>query len=221
MGVFLLLIPPHVLTVALHLDYDGTMNEASSYRHPKHELMSKLITSGLTDSSIMENLGVARCAVVRVRKMLGVPPVSKSTSKGDKLDRATIILLDGHTGWTGRRAPAGAPLIRHLGRELSAAHVAFERRTGRAPVGSVRADCDMAHCLTPEHLMDDIERRKVRVQLRSLKGYGPHWEVCPADPSHTWEEHGRVEPSLELYCRQCNSDRSRARRVAVRKEAIA
>jgi hypothetical protein len=107
-------------------------------------------------------------------------------------------------------------LIRHLGREIPAAHVAFERRTGRPPVGTCRADCDVQHCLTPGHVMDDLERRTVRLQLRALSGLTGPWDVCTQ--GHSWDAHGRVEPDLTLYCRRCNTDRANRVREALKEE---
>ena len=114
---------------------------------------------------------------------------------------------EGHVGWSGRRAHQGRPVIRHGGRDVQAVYVAFEQRTGRKPVGMCRADCDIRHCVAAEHVVDDLERRDLRLQLRAVYGRPAHWDVCPS--GHSWLEDGRVEPDLTLYCRACNTDRMR------------
>lgn len=119
----------------------------------------------------------------------------------------------GHVTWTGRRGHHNRPIIKHDGRHIPAAAVAFELRTGRPPVGMCRADCDVRHCMAPDHVLDDIERRAVRLQLRALYGWDAPWDVCPK-AGHPWDEHGRVEPDLALYCRACNTERARSSRAA-------
>jgi hypothetical protein len=192
-----------------------------SYRHPKHDAMARRVREGLTDTAIAAELHVDRRAAARVRSLLGVPPKTNTTSLTTKLDRQSVPLLEGHTGWTGRRnTEGGAPQIRHLGRQIPAAAVAFELRTGRPPVGICRADCDVPHCLTPEHVMDDIERRTLRGQLRALEGLDPQpWDSCPE--GHAWDVHGRIEPDLTPYCKQCNTERAARSRAARKEEATA
>lgn len=200
--------------------YGCTMS--SDYRHEKHDAMARRVREGLTDTAIAAELHVDRRAVARVRQILGVAPMTNSTTLGDKLDKFSVAMTDGHTDWTGRRnTEGGAPQIRHQGRQHPAAAVAFERRTGRAPVGMCRADCGFKHCLTPEHVVDDLERRHVREHLRALEGLPPvPWDACPT-AGHSYGEHGRIEPDLTVYCRQCNSDRAARSRAARKEEATA
>lgn len=113
----------------------------------------------------------------------------------------------GHVTWTGRRSHhQDRPIIKHQKRVIPVAAVAFELRTGRRPVGMCRADCDVRHCVAPEHVLDDIGRRQVRLQVRELYGWDGPWDVCPS-AGHPWDEHGRVEPDLSLYCKACNTVR--------------
>lgn len=113
---------------------------------------------------------------------------------------------DGHVTWSGRRGHHDRPVIKHRRKITPAAAVAFERRTGRKPVGMCRADCDVRHCIAPDHVLDDIERRAVRLQLRALYGWDKPWDTCPR-AGHPWDENGRVEPDLTIYCKRCNTDR--------------
>lgn len=118
----------------------------------------------------------------------------------------------GHVTWSGRRGHNHRPILKHLGVVIAAAAVAFEQRTGRKPVGMCRADCDVRHCVAPDHVLDDLERRTVRLQERQLYGWEAPWDVCPKG-LHTWDEHGRVEPDLSLYCKQCGTERARRSRT--------
>lgn len=186
----------------------------SDYRHPKHDAISRLVREGMTNLAVARELSVDRRSVARVRAMLGVPPKTNGTSTEHKLDRFTTEPdMGGHVLWTGRTGPSGTPVIRHLGKELPAAAVAFERRTGQPPVGTCRSECGVKHCVADAHVQDDIERRRVRMQERALYGLDPQpWDKCPE--GHSWDAHGRVEPDLTPYCRQCNTDRAARSRAA-------
>ena len=174
-----------------------------------------LISSGHHNLATSRATGVDRRTVARIRQDMGLPPV-RAVPKLDKLHRDWRPRPDGHTDWKGRRYTSGAPAVRFLGKDTPASHVAFELRTGRPPVGIVKAECEHPECLTPAHVSDELERRKVRMQERALHGLDPvPWAVCPKR-KHAWEEHGRIEPSLKPYCKGCNTERaatSRARRA--------
>lgn len=190
------------------------MAQHSEYRHPKHDEMSRRVREGATNLDIARELHVDRRAVARVRVILGVKPMTNSTSAWDKLDKfSSEPDQAGHIMWTGRRGNAGTPEIRHRGTSIPAAHVAFERRTGRKPVGTCRADCDVQQCVAPAHVVDDIERRTIRGQERAVYGLDPvPWDKCPE--GHSWGVHGRFEPDLTPYCRRCNTLRARRSRDA-------
>lgn len=193
----------------------------TDYRHRRHDEMARLVREGLTDTAVAAQLKVDRRAVARVRQILGMSPMTNSTSMADKLDRFSDEPdAQGHVRWNGRRGTGGAPAIRHLGKELPAAAVAFERRTGRRPVGICRADCGVKHCVADAHVMDDLERRHVRGQERAVWGLDPKpWDECPE--GHGWDAYGRFEPDLTPYCKQCNTERaarSRAARIATANE---
>lgn len=198
------------------------MNEHSTYRHPKHDAMVRMIRDEhATDTAVAKTLHVDRRAAARVRSLLGVPVMTNSTSIGSKLDKhSSEPDAEGHVTWSGRRGPAGTPTIRHRDKEVPAAAVAFERRTGRKPVGTCRADCGAYQCVAPAHVMDDLERRTVRGQERALYGLDPQpWTECPE--GHGWDEHGRFEPDLTPYCKGCNTARAQRSRAARQEEATA
>lgn len=188
----------------------------STYRHPKHNAIVRMLTEDdPTNLEVAEALHVARTTVARVRAMLNLPRRTRSTPIGDKLDKySTEPDKDGHQLWTGRRGTGGAPVIRHCGVERPAAAVAFELRTGRKPVGFSRPDCGTPHCMAPAHILDDVERRDLRLLTRFMMGLGGHWDACP-QAGHPWDTEGRVEPDLSLYCRACGSARAKARRERI------
>lgn len=179
----------------------------SDYRHPKHREIAHLIRQGATNRDVARELIVDHRAVARVRTMLGIPPKNNATSAEDKLNKySSPPDQAGHVVWLGRTGPWGTPVIRHRRTDLSAAAVAFERRTGRPPVGVCRSDCGMKQCVADAHVLDDLERRRIRMQERALHGLAPQlWDVCPN--GHGWDEHGRVESDLTPYCKACHADR--------------
>ena len=181
--------------------------ERSAYRHPKHDDIAELVLQGMKDCDVAEQLGTGRRAVARVRDILGVEPRVNGTSREEKLARFSVVQDDGHTGWTGRRTKSGTPSIRHRGIEIPASHVAFEQRTGRPPVGIVKAECGTDRCLTPAHVSDELERRDLRMKERSLAYLPPQpWDIC-SKGTHTWDEGGRIQPDLTPYCCACNTER--------------
>ncbi|GGW15838.1 hypothetical protein GCM10018980_51300 [Streptomyces capoamus] len=118
--------------------------------------------------------------------------------------------------WTGERnATSNRPLLSHGYRHHSAAGIAFRIRTGRDPVGQVRADCGMQHCVAPDHVEDAPGRRRNREQLRYISGGRALQERCRND--HDQAEHGRVAADGRAYCNACKrarDARSQARRDA-------
>lgn len=195
--------------------------EPSSYRHPKHDEIAALVRQGWTDNAVAIHLKVHKRAVTRVRDIEHVPHRTNSTTREQKLDVFTTPMdADGHTGWTGRRGTSGVPVIRHRKVQMPASHVAFEMRTGRPPVGMVKAECGRDHCLTPAHVSDEIERRNVRGQERALYGLEPvPWTTCPKG-LHQWDESGRFQPDLSPYCKGCNTLVAARVRDAKRQEAM-
>ena len=87
------------------------------------------------------------------------------------------------------------------------------RHHGRQPVGYVKADCDFPHCLTASHLMDDLLRRTLYMQMRALEGLYGHWSTCPRCGTD-WETWGRVQPNLQIYCGRCSARRTVNKREA-------
>lgn len=117
---------------------------------------------------------------------------------------------DGHVTWHGSRGHHGKPIIKYRGRQYPTAAVAFWIRTGRVPTGITLACCDVRHCVAGQHVMDEAERRSLRLQLRFLEGLPEPWDFCSR--GHGWDEHGRVDASLMIYCNGCKTGLSRERK---------
>lgn len=185
----------------------------SNYRHPQHDEIVEAIRSGLSDPKAAAGLGVGRSVVRRIRHRLGVKPFSAVVDTARRITTLTTDPdADGHVLWTGSVSTAGVPVVRFGGRDVAVARVVYERRTGRAPVGIVKADCGVRGCVAPAHIVDEIERRSVRLLLRNVQGLCAPWDACRTCGAD-WNTHGRVDSELKLYCRTCNT----ARRARSRK----
>lgn len=176
-------------------------------QHPQHERIVEMIEEGRSDRRIHDLLHVNRKYIRAVRADMGVTVWTRALSVDEQLSRfSSIPDPDGHIWWTGCLSTSGTPRIRIDGKEVPARHSIFEKRAGRKAVGQVRADCGLVRCVAPAHLMDDIERRKIRLQTRALLGYADHWQTC-STCGGDWETQGRVEEKLSLYCCRCSTER--------------
>ncbi len=121
---------------------------------------------------------------------------------------------DGHVLWTGpARGGSSGPRIRSGAGHLSPSHIAYWTRTGRAPVGIVKAHCGTAGCLAPRHLSDENDRRDLRMQLRVWQGLEARpWQVCGAG-LHDWDTYGRIRNDLSSDCQGCNAIAARRARA--------
>lgn len=176
-------------------------------QHPKYLGIVQLLREGLSIRNIAATLHVDRRTIRQIRDCEGITQADRRRSLDDKLDLPSVPTgVDGHVKWTGRR-DHGTPTIAHQGHVYSVAALIFTRRTGLKPAGQVRAECDFPQCVAPGHLADDLERRTTRLQMRALFLWDAPWSACPS--GHGWEEYGRVEPDLTLYCKGCTSDRDK------------
>ncbi|MFD7205908.1 hypothetical protein [Streptomyces sp. NPDC059893] len=101
---------------------------------------------------------------------------------------------DGHLLWTDERKN-GSPVMRYREVPHSPTAVAFRIRTGRDPRGQVFAACGLQHCVAPDHVQDQTERRAARSASR------PH---LPGRYGHDQAEHGRYTPGGSPYCARCS-----------------
>lgn len=178
------------------------------YRHPQYDEIAATLRGGFSDPAVAKRHGVARKTVSRIRHLEGIPPYSTAVSVDDQLTGYASLTGDGHTDWAGCRDHHGVPQVHVKGRYARASHLLFERQHGRAPVGYVKADCDFPHCLTPSHLLDELGRRTLYLQMRALQGLYGHWTTCP-HCGGDWDTHGRVQPNLQIYCNACGTRRTR------------
>lgn len=173
------------------------------------EAIMRLARQGVSNKAIARQLGVSRNRAAAIRKAAGIPSVPQTAGVDERVRlRTTAPDEEGHVYWTGARTSSGTPRICWNGADTSALRYIFENRTGRPVVGRVEADCGQPDCVAPTHLVDDIERRTVRLLLRSLEGRRAPWDECSACGAD-WNTEGRVDPDLILYCRACTSARAR------------
>lgn len=185
-----------------------------NFRHELHDEAVKLIRAGGSDRGVSEELGMNRRSVARVRRIIGAPVITGVVPVDVKLSKhLTEPDAEGHVYWTGRRSTAGIAFLRHRGVETPVSHVTFYKRTGMQPVGMVRPDCGQSKCVAGAHVMDDVERRNLRLLLRSLQDYPAPWAECRKCGAD-WETSGRVEADLQLYCLVCVTARARRNRKA-------
>lgn len=179
------------------------------YRNPRHDEIAAAIRNGFSDMAAAKLLGVDRKAVARVRKAEGVPPHTSSLAPAQAWMQFASTDDEGHTRWSGTTDYRGAPVLRQDGRYVTASHFAFETFHGRKPTGYLKADCGVQHCLTPSHMLDELGRRNLNLQLRALQGLGAPWTECGRCGAD-WDTAGRVDPDLKLYCNQCKTNRKKA-----------
>lgn len=185
-------------------------------KHPRHHAIASMIHCGNSDRTIASTLTVDRRAVAKIRRMLGVDPITCVVTPEEQLARNCAEPDEnGHVIWTGSISSSGVPRMGHQGHDIAVTRYVFEQRTDRYAVGVVKADCGVSRCVAASHLVDDIERRTVRLLMRNLLGYPQPWITCQRCGAD-WSRDGRVEPSLELYCRCCSTSRSARLRGGVR-----
>jgi len=172
--------------------------------HPKDAQIRELIAQGLSNAKVAQETGADRSAVRRIRGEMGVAlPPAQPLSLEEKWQERTRPVEGGHLEWTGERANTSrTPVMRYRGKTFTAAAIAFRRRTGRDPVGQVKAECDMRQCVAPEHVEDEPGRTRLREQLRLLLGMGERPAVCRR--GHDQSEHGRLQGDGVAYCQLCH-----------------
>ncbi|MCX4993809.1 helix-turn-helix domain-containing protein [Streptomyces longwoodensis] len=168
------------------------------------------LTQGLSAQAVARVLGVDRAAVRRIRDELGLPPrPAQPLSLDEKWEQRAKPVEGGHREWTGGRVGLSrTPVMAYRGKTYTAASLAFRRRTGRDPVGQVKAECGMQQCVAPEHVEDEPGRMRLREQLRHLLGMGERPQKCAH--GHAQAEHGRLLPGGVAYCQVCQAQRRTA-----------
>ncbi|MGE9695943.1 hypothetical protein [Streptomyces sp. CH6] len=182
------------------------------------------LLAGRSNAEIARSFKVHPGTVARRRAALGLPTASLSPSPlrnpltlAEAWQRHVEDDGDGHLVWTGIRVPSrpgaagGTPILTYRGREHSARAVAFQVRTGRAPVGSVLAECGRRECVAPAHVEDRPGRSRLRAQLAALMGTESTLAECTR--GHDAATSRRYLPDGHPYCVTC-ADLMRAHRKA-------
>ncbi|WP_435218356.1 hypothetical protein [Streptomyces sp. bgisy034] len=182
----------------------ATITRCGTRPHPKDAEIRQQISSGASNAAVRRATGADVSAIRRIRRDMGVacPPQHTHTLESKWAERARPI-EGGHLEWAGERGNvSGTPLIRYREQTYTAAAVAFRMRTGRDPVGPVKAECGVHQCVAPGHVEDAPGRDRLREQLRFLLGKGERPARCRRD--HDQAEHGRLLPDGVAYCRACS-----------------
>ncbi|MFD5571979.1 hypothetical protein [Streptomyces cadmiisoli] len=196
--------------------------KAKSRPHPREAEILAELRAGGTNNGIARSLGVDKVAVARIRAAHEIANTyeSRRTARPPVEERWREHAREvdgGHMKWTGPRATnsSGTPVLRVHGSWYSAAGLAFRIRTGRDPVGQVRAECDVKHCVAPACVEDEPGRQALRRTLRRIQGLpNPPTGTCPN--GHDLTEDGRLDGQLHPYCEGCKRDTSRAKKQAAK-----
>ncbi|MFI5685865.1 hypothetical protein [Streptomyces sp. NPDC051636] len=187
----------------------ATIHNRGKRQHPKDAEIRALISAGRHNEAIVRELRVDKSAVRRIRKEMDVPnPPQHSETLEEKWAQHTEPLEGGHLRWTGSRAGAsGTPVMCYRDKTHTAAAVAFRQRTGRDPVGQVKAECDLRQCVAPDHVEDEPGRTQLREQYRYLLGMGERPAFCKA--GHDQAVHGRYLRTGVAYCSACSTNKKK------------
>ncbi|MFJ2717451.1 hypothetical protein [Streptomyces sp. NPDC087437] len=185
----------------------ATITRRGKRKHPKHDAILQLLEEGRSTAAVARELRADRAAVRRIRNEANLPvPAPQPLTLQEKWEERTRHLDGGHLQWTGEHSHGSStPVLRHRGKTYTAAGVAFRQRTGRDPVGPVKAECDIPRCVAPDHVEDEPGRQRLREQLRYLRGMGKRRPFCAN--GHDQEKHGRYERDGRSYCKTCKANR--------------
>ncbi|MEV7465268.1 hypothetical protein AB0O20_01985 [Streptomyces kronopolitis] len=183
----------------------ATIRRRAPRKHPKDaEIRARL--AAMSSEAIARELGVDRAAVRRIRRESGIRfvPPTYATAEEKWADRVRPA-GEGHLEWAGERSMrSGSPVMRFREKSVSPAAISFRKRTGRDPVGQVKAECGYPHCIAPAHVEDEPGRRRLREQFRFLTGGTTPAPVCRH--GHDQVVHGRFQPDGAPYCAECKRE---------------
>ncbi|MFC8463371.1 helix-turn-helix domain-containing protein [Streptomyces sp. NPDC057250] len=185
--------------------------------HPKDAEIRALLTEGHHNTEIHRRTGADTDAIARIRQAgdYGPPTISTIRPRFATAEEKWASLVreveGGHLEWLGERAGAnGTPVMRFRNKSVTPAGIAFTKRTGRPPVGQVRAECDYPGCIAPDCVDDVPGRAHVRAQLRAVRGLPALPDHCPH--GHARADHGAFENDGIPYCRACKREQKRPTR---------
>lgn len=173
-----------------------------------------MLRDGHSNNRIVRELRCDKQRVIRIRAELDLPAfvqAQQTRTLEEKWALSIKPVHDGHLEWTGERAKAtGTPVMRYKEVGYSPAAVAFEMRHGRPPQGYVKADCDLKHCIAPDHVNDEAGRQQARRKARAQRGLGDVPAKCVS--GHDLAEHAKFESDGTAYCGLCKALDKRAQR---------
>jgi hypothetical protein len=136
----------------------------------------EMLEQGATNRAAAAELGLDKSTPARYRRLLRIGPATLPPPKNrspltieQKWARYTRPADGRHIEWHGTYNTAGIPTFSYRGRPTSARAVAFRIRTGRAPVGYVKTECDHPGCVAP-HCVDDRPGRENTARLLAELG---------------------------------------------------
>ena len=180
-------------------------------QHPRYAEIRALLSQHSSEA-IARQLGVDRVAVRRIRAETGIECAPAGFATPQEKWQAHARSVDGgHLEWTGERAKrSGTPVMRFKEESYSPAALAFEMRHGRPAEGHAKAECGMRHCIAPDHVADEVERRRIRLEARERSGLGDLPAKCVY--GHDMAVHGKLEIDGRAYCGRCKVLDKRAQR---------
>ncbi|MEU0207401.1 hypothetical protein [Streptomyces canus] len=168
-----------------------------------------MLRDGHSNSRIARELHVDKQRVRRIRQELGLPafvPVEQTRTIEEKWALFARTVDGGHMEWTGTCGTAsGTPVLSYKEKVHTAASIAFTIHHGREPHGYVLPECDMQHCVAPDHVEDEQGRLAKRAALRAAAGWRDRAETC--SQGHDQSDHGRLYPNGVAYCHACMVER--------------
>ncbi|WP_327357863.1 hypothetical protein [Streptomyces sp. NBC_01304] len=169
------------------------------YQNATREQIITALQKGKSVNAIAAELRADRGRIRRIRDESGIPVhVPQYPTAEEKWQLYARPVEGGHREWTGPRASRGGTPVMRIG---TTSHrpsgIAFRIRTGRDPVGQVKSECGLKHCVEPAHDDDEAGRREARAKLHP----GPLTGRCKY--GHERAEHGRFEPDGTAYCARC------------------
>lgn len=140
------------------------------YRHPKHDVIARLVRLGYSDPVVGKMAGVGRKTVSRIRHLEGVPAFSAAMTLDEKLSFHTSEPdAGGCVRWSGPMSTHGLPIVCIDGEKYATvARVAFERHHGRKPSGKIRSNCGTRECVAVGHLLDVPMHRTYTAMMNLL-----------------------------------------------------
>ncbi|MER6976014.1 hypothetical protein [Streptomyces carpinensis] len=164
------------------------MTECEPVRASWEGIARILQAENAPDAEVAERLGCRESFVARVRRELGMEPWPVRANTGVRWPRRDAhevseetrqrffeqrkVTDDGHRRWLGRHLKDGTPLFVS---GQTAYRVAFRIGHGQDPIGQIRVECEMPHCVEGGHLSDRLMRdQAVQQRLPGQEAHDAH-----------------------------------------------